>query len=70
MKRLFFFICFIFFFCSYSQNNNPCGWEYTVTANNAVIAVQEDNLWDFILGYSDNDGVGDACDSGGKSRFI
>ena len=45
MKKLYilFALSLISFF-SYGQDDNYCGWEYTVTANNAVIAIQEANF--------------------------
>ena len=53
MKKLYilFVIGFISFF-SYSQEANYCGWEYSVTANNAVIAIQEANFDNILLDIS------------------
>ncbi|MAZ58471.1 MAG: hypothetical protein CMP56_03570 [Flavobacteriales bacterium] len=53
MKKLYilFVIGFINFF-SYSQEANYCGWEYTVTANNAVIAIQAANFDNILLDIS------------------
>jgi len=43
MKKLYILIILINFF-SYSQDVNYCGWEYAVTANNAIIAIQQENF--------------------------
>jgi hypothetical protein len=54
MKKLYilFVIGFISFF-SYSQEAN-CGWDYSVTANNAVIAIQADNFNNMLIGFDSN----------------
>ena len=53
MKKLYilFVIAFISFL-SYSQEANDCEWEYTTTANNAVIAIQEANFDNMLLDIS------------------
>jgi len=57
IKYFSFFLCFVSFVLK-AQDQNYCGWEYTVTANNAVIALQEENLWSIAL------------DSNGSINFI
>ena len=45
MKKLYIlFVLSLTTFFSYSQDINYCGWEYTVTANNATIAIQQENF--------------------------
>lgn len=48
-----FFIMFLFSNFSYGQNDNFCNWDYTVTANNAIIALQQDNFYSIYLGGAD-----------------
>ena len=61
MKKLniLFALSLISFF-SYGQDDNYCGWEYTVTANNAVIAIQEANFENiYITGTEMNSSIVD-----------
>ena len=54
MKRLYvFFVITLISVFSYGQDDNYCGWEYAVTANNAVIAIQEANFDNILLDISD-----------------
>ena len=50
MKKLYILLVInLFAFFGYSQGEIPCGWEYTVTANNAIIAIQQENFSDINL---------------------
>ena len=53
MKKLYIlFVLTLIGFFTYSQDDNYCEWEYTVTANNAVIAIQEANFENILLDIS------------------
>ena len=47
------FLVYFISFYSFSQTDNYCGWEFPITANNAVIAIQQENFSNIYLSGND-----------------